>query len=171
MQKTVLVVCRGNIGRSPFTEAVLAKEVARQNLSKEVQVISRGVQGTSVDPEPVQFPNITYYPQMYHDAKPVLDELDVDLSDHTSTPISKTDAETADILLAVDDKTQQALQTLFPDQSQKIHLVSEIIDEQRNIIDPEGVSGADKQRQIFLDLQNIATTGFPKLLVLLGIRP
>lgn len=152
-QRFVVVVCRGNIGRSPFTEAVLNDELTKRKLNERIRVISRGVQGTIVDPEPVKFSNITRYPDMYKGAKPVLDELGIDLSVHVSTPISEADAKAADILLAVDNKTRENLATLFPDQVQKIHLISELVNESQDIVDPEGVSGADKQRQIFTDLR------------------
>jgi len=169
-RQLVIVVCRGNIGRSPFAEAVLNGELSRRNLNEKIGVISRGVQGTSVDPEPVKFSNITYYPEMYKDAKPVLDALSIDLSAHVSTPINEADAKAANILLAVDGKTREGLASLFPDQVSKIHLISELVNQNRDIVDPEGVSGADKQRQIFTDLRNIALAGFPKLLVLLDVE-
>ena len=170
-QRLVVVVCRGNIGRSPFTEAVLNVELTKRNLNEKIRVISRGVQGTIVDPEPVKFSNITHYPEMYKDAKPILEELGIDLSAHVSTPINEVDAKAADILLAVDGKTRESLAVLFPDRVAKIHLMSELVNENRDIVDPEGVSGADKQRQIFTDLRNMTLAGFPKLLELLNAKP
>jgi len=169
-QRLVVVVCRGNIGRSPFMEAVLNDELTKRNLNERIRVISRGVQGTIVDPEPVKFSNITHYPEMYKDAKPILDELGIDLSGHVSTPISDADVKMADILLAVDNKTRENLATLFPDQVQKVHLLSELVNESRDIVDPEGVSGADKQKQIFTDLRDVTLAGFPKLLELLDVE-
>ena len=167
MQDLIVVVCRGNIGRSPFAEAVINQELSRRGLHGKFHVISRGVQGTAIDPEPVKFPNITYYKELYEDSKPTLDNLGIDLSKHTSTPINENDADNASILLALDDKTRKGLVGLFPRNANKIHLISELIGNDQDIIDPEGVSGESHQRQLFTDLRETIVTGFPTLLEIL----
>lgn len=91
----------------------------------------------------------------------------MDLSKHVSKPVNQADVEGADILLAVDTKTRDGLLALFPDQNNKIYLLSELVGERRDIIDPEVVSGKDKQEQIFAELRRIVIEGFPKLLQLL----
>jgi len=163
----VITVCRGNIGRSPFAAAVLNQEIARRGLAAGVAVASRGVQGTAVDPKPVRFPNITYYKELYEDSRPTLESLGIDVSGHVSTPITGLDAQDADILLAMDAKTRDGLMTLFPDQAFKVHLASELVGEHRDIVDPDGVTGVEKQRQIFTDLSDTLVTGLPELMRLL----
>src|SRR5260221_7198402 len=151
-QKVIVAVCRGNIGRSPFAEAVINQELIERKLDSQFRVISRGIQGTAIDTKPVSFPNITFYQELYRDAKPTLDKFGIDMSRHVSTPIDIADAEQSDILLAMDSKTQDGLIKLFPNQGHKIHLVSELIGEHRDIADPEGVSIQEIQEQIFHDL-------------------
>lgn len=165
-KKLIVCVCRGNIARSPFAQAIITKELRCRNLSNEYTSISRGTQGTIVDPQPVQFPNITHYEQLYQDSQPSLEKFEVDLSTHISSPIDKDIANKANVLIAVDNKTKQALLYLFPDQAKKVYLLSEIVNQQRDIIDPEGVSGVEKQEKIFSEIHSIIHQGFSKLLTL-----
>jgi len=167
-KKLIVCVCRGNIARSPFAEAVIINELNQRNISDKYLSISRGVQGTVIDPQPVKFPNITYYDQLYKDSKPSLEKFNIDLSTHISTPINKNIANKASILIAMDNKTKQILLTLFPEQTKKVHLLSELINESKDIIDPEGISGVEKQEKIFSEIQDIIHRGFSKLLILVN---
>lgn len=163
-KKTVVVICRGNIARSPFAAAVIEQELARRGLGRKFRVLSRGKQGTPVDPEPVKHPNITFYGQLYTDSKPTLVKFGVDLSRHVSQPITKDVADTADILLAVDTQVETALQTLFPAAASKICLLSELAGPRRDISDPEKATGAKAQQQIFTTLHDTIINGFDNLL-------
>ena len=130
-------------------------------------MISRGTQGVAPDDlEPVKFRNITFYSSLYQDSKAWLEERGIDLSSHISTPIDGEVAEHASVLFAMDRKTQKALLTLYPDHAIKVHLLSELVGDDREIIDPECVSGRQKQEQIFTEIENRIVEGFPRLLVL-----
>lgn len=166
-QHLIVVVCRGNIGRSPFAEMIIDQELHKRNLLQSVRVSSRGVQGTVADPEPVSFPNITYYEDMYKDSKPTLDKFAVDLSAHVSKTIQKSDAAQATLLLAMDNKTQNALLELFPNEAQKVHLLSELVGDSHDILDPEEVSGMGPRREIFTEIHDTLTNGFPELMQML----
>jgi len=167
-KKLIVSVCRGNIARSAVAEKIIENELFNTGLIDKYSSISRGTQGTSVDPQPVKFPNITYYEKLYEDSKPSLEKLNIDLSSHISTPIDKNIAQEASILLAMDKKTKQALLVLFPEQEKKVHMFSELINEDRDIVDPEGVSGTEKQEKIFTEIQNTIIQGFQKLLSLVN---
>lgn len=167
--KTVLVVCRGNIARSPIAEFFLNKEISKALLKDGMVVFSRGTQGTSVDPQPVRFPNISYYSDLYQEAKPALDELNIDISKHVSKPINEVDVKKADIILVVDTKTQKAVETLFPNFKNKIHTLSELVGKNEDFPDPENLRGTEKHLRVFRDIQNTIEVGFPRLLNLLQI--
>ena len=79
-KKLIVCVCRGNIARSPFAEVIITNELRQRNLSDSYLSISRGVQGTVVDPQPVRFPNITYYDELYKDSRQSLKKFGVDRS-------------------------------------------------------------------------------------------
>lgn len=167
--KTIVSVCRGNIARSAVAEKIIEKELQSRGLSYTFVSISRGIQGTIVDPEPVKFPNITYYKDLFNDSEPTLKKFNIDLSSHVSKPIDKDTAEKASILLAVDHKAKESLITLFPNLKDKIHMLSSLIDKDVDIIDPEGISGKEKQEKIFTEIKEIILMGFPKLLKLLSV--
>lgn len=164
MNKKVVVVCRGNIARSPFAEAILKQELNNRDLSDRYDVTSRGVQGTVIDSQPVKFPNITYYDQLYNSAKPALEKFGVDLSKHHSAPIDHNLAVSADLLLALDQKTANGLRTLFPEQAHKVHLLSDFADVADDIDDPEQASDQTRQTQIYFELHDALVAGLPKLL-------
>lgn len=165
--KTVLVVCRGNIARSPVAEFFLNKEISKASLNDKIVVFSRGTQGTSVDPQPVKFPNISYYSDLYQEAKPALDELNIDISKHVSRPINEVDIKKTDIILVVDTKTQKAVETLFPNFKDKIHTLSELVGRNEDFPDPENLSGTEKHLKVFKDIKNTIENGFSNLLRLL----
>jgi protein-tyrosine phosphatase len=160
----IVPVCGGNIARSAAAEALIKQELDKGGLSDMYEVISRGTQGTRVDKTPVKHPNITLYSSLFHALEPVLRKLGIDLSSHVSTPIDEDVAARASVMLAMDRKTYQGLLALFPDQADKIHMFSELVDEERDIRDPIGVKGIKKQEQIFTDIRDIIIRGFPKLL-------
>ena len=159
----VVMVCRGNVARSPFAAAVVKQELKRRHLDGSLEVLSRGIQGSQVDPEPVKYPNITYYREKYRPLRKLFAELQIDLRDHQATTIDQATADSASILLAMDGKTADALRSLFPGQAEKIHLFSELGELARAIPDPEFVSSSDSV-QVFLDIRSLITTGFPRLL-------
>jgi protein-tyrosine-phosphatase len=161
--KHIVVVCRGNIARSPFAEAIIKQELAKYKRADEYEVVSRGTQGTAIDPVPVKFPNITYYEQLYKDAKPTLDKFGVDLSAHISKPIDGAIVEEADIILALDNKTKTALVKLFRGQTAKIHLLYELVGQSQDIKDPEVLSGEQAQAQVFTEVRNVLIEGMPNL--------
>ena len=166
MKKMIIAFCRGNIARSPFAEAVINRELIKRGLNNQFCAISRGIQGTMVDPIPVKFPNITFYTDLYRDAKPALDKFNIDITSHISKPVDKQTANDACLLLAVDRKTFDGLLTLFPESKSKIHLLSELTGKETDFEDPAEVNGKDKQMQIFSGIEQTITQGFSKLLIL-----
>lgn len=165
-KKLIVFVCKGNIARSPFAEAITQKELIKKRIDDKYRVISRGVQGTVVDPQPVKFSNIVSYKKLYQEAKPILDKFKVDLSDHSSQIIDEETAHSAAIILAMDQRIQDDLLQLFPKQKEKIYLFSELIGKRIGIVDPETVSGVDTQNNIFTGIYATIINGLPTLLSL-----
>lgn len=168
-QKVILVVCRGNIARSPVAEFFINSEIKKRSLDSKIMVISRGTQGTLVDPQPVKFSNISFYDDLYAEAKPALDALKVDLSAHVSKPVTREDVNMASVILAVDQKTKNALLQLFPDMNQKVHMLTELTGNTEDFPDPENLNGKEKHLKIFTEIKEVITNGFEKLISLTGI--
>ena len=166
-KRTLVVVCRGNIARSPFASEVINQELARCKRTEELHAVSCGVQGTRVDPVPVKHPNITHYPAMYKPVKALLAELKIDLSTHVSRPIDEQMATQASILIAMDDQTKHALLKLFPREARKIYLFTELLGGTGSITDPDKVAESAQLPIIFTDLHRRIKRGLPKLLTVL----
>lgn len=170
-KKLIVPVCRGNIARSPVAEIIIRRGLEVRGLYDQYEVLSRGTQGVALDDKkPAEFRNITFYHDEYNDLRAWLDERNIDLTSHTSTPIDMNVAEHASIMLAMDKRTQQALLVLFPEYAKKIHMFSELIDEEKEIIDPDGVRGRQKQEQIFNQIEKTISEGFSHLLSLVDGR-
>lgn len=163
-KRIILVVCRGNIIRSPFAEAVINRELVKRGLTDNFRAISKGTQGTAVDPIPVKFPNITFYKKEYGFSKPTLNKLKINITNHVSKPVDRETANKASVIFAVDDINRVALLKLFPNLKGKIFKLSELINKNKNFVDPETISGAEKYLNILSTLNNTIVKGFPKLL-------
>lgn len=161
MKKTILIVCRGNIIRSPFAEVVLNNEIRRRGLEKQMFAISRSIQGTRIDPVPVKFPNISYYKEEYDLAKPIFEKLNIDLSNSVSKPVNKTDMNNASIVVAIDNKVKDQLGLLFPDFKTKIFKFSYLFNKKSGLADPEGKQNTGK---VLTEINNAITKSFDAFL-------
>lgn len=169
-KKIILIACRGNIIRSPFAEAVINRELAKRGLRNIFHTISRGTQGTPADPIPVKFPNITFYKREYGFSKPTLNKFKINITNHVSRPIDRKTAETANVIFAVDERSNIALLKLFPNLKDKIYKLSELININKDFTDPETVNGVEKYSQILSSINNTIIKGFLKLLRLANMK-
>jgi len=160
----IVFVCRGNIARSPAAEVILKRELRRRGIDKKFVVLSRGLQGTFVDPKPVQHPNITFYHPLYEYSKPALKKLKIDIENHVSKPINRTVAEEAGILIGFDRKNRDVLLVLFPEMKNKIHLLSEFTGGKEDFPDPAGVDGEEKHFEIYKGIERAIKKGFSRLI-------
>lgn len=163
--KLILMVCRGNISRSPVAAIILQRKLAEHGLDGRYSVASRGTQGVAPDDlEPVKFPNITYYGDFYENSRGWLHKHAIDLSSHTSRPIDHDIVRKASVIFVMDRRTLQALAVLFPDEVHKTHLLAEIIAEHEEVIDPEEALERVKVEHILNSMEAMIATGLPTLL-------
>ncbi len=134
-KKFIVCVCKGNILRSAVAEKLIYVYLRQNHLDHNYQIISRSIQGTRVEPRPVRYPNLTYYGEVYNRVKPFLKELNIDLSEHKSTPIDYSVVTKASVIIAMDIQTHQNLCFLFPLHTHKIHLFSHMANISREICD------------------------------------
>lgn len=170
-KKQILVVCRGNILRSSFAEVIIKRRIYKENLQDRFSVISRGTQGTEIDPIPVKFKNVTFYKDIFPLAKKSLNKYSIDLSHHISKSVKKEDALNSSIIFAMDNKTYKALQRLFPRYVSKIYKFSAITNnEEINFDDPEKMNTEQEYEAIFDKIHKTVQTGFSKLITLAKIE-
>lgn len=109
----VLLVCLGNICRSPMAEGILRKRLSEMGLNQQVQVDSAGTgawhQGEAADPrtQAVLKKNNAYF-------------------EHCARRVVPSDAE-YDFLLVMDQSNLQDLQRLLPNASHRIELILDYV--------------------------------------------
>ncbi len=167
-KKIVLVVCWGNIYRSPVAKIFLDREIKKRGLEKELVCESRGIHGSGNVP-PTKFPNFSCYEEECRAAKPVMEKYGLDLTNQISQPIDEQIIAESAIIFALDEKTQKAIISRFPQAEKKIHLLTELTGKPRSIEDPDGVTETEKYEAVTKEIHDCVTSGFPKLLNLLKL--
>lgn len=110
--KSVLFVCTGNTCRSPMAEGLFRKAVTERG---DFRVASAGVSaypGDAANPETVRF----------------LKGRQIDLADFRSQPVSLELIENATHVFAMTAGHLNALESLFPEHSEKFFLTCEFVD-------------------------------------------
>lgn len=107
MIKTVLVVCIGNICRSPMAEGLLKQALPEAN------VVSAGLGalvGQPADPHAVALMN----------------GLGLDISSHRARQLSRAIATQADLILVMDNSQRQEIQSLHPATTGRVFRLGEL---------------------------------------------
>lgn len=121
---TILMVCTANICRSPVAAALLRDRLRQRGLAGwSVQsagtwaVAPRAASRYSID---------------------VMDRYGFDISDHRSTMVNEDHLRAADLVLTMEIGHAEALRAEFPQQADKVFMLSEMIGQTYNITDPYG---------------------------------
>lgn len=149
----ILIVCTGNICRSPVAEALLRDRLQRQGLD-EWRVESAGTWAS---------PGI---PASAYSIE-VLAEQGLDIRGHASHPIGPADLSSADLILCMETGHVEALRAEFPRNAWKIHLLSEMSGPGYSVNDPYGGprSGYEKMLSELTDLVDEGLAQIMKLAV------
>ncbi len=111
MFKNVMIVCIGNICRSPMAEALL------QHNKPELTVFSSGIGalvGKPADPSSIE----------------LMKQKGIDLSQHCAQQINSVLVSKSDLILTMEQKHINAIQSKFPESRGKVHLIGKWIDNQ-----------------------------------------
>lgn len=127
----ILVVCTGNICRSPMAEALLETALG----SPEISVSSAGTHAR--DGLPAQPPAVE-----------VMAARGIDISMHRSRPLTAHIADAADLILVMEQAHAEHIQRHLPEAAAKTRLLSDFYDESAGIDvpDPYGGTTADYER-------------------------
>lgn len=132
----ILVVCTGNLHRSPFAEAILLRRFGELGLT-DVAVESAGLAAPEGEACPVEVVQAAA-------------EWNVDLSSHRARQVSGIMIREADLVLTLERYHFTALATAFPVDREKLHLLS-VFDPEENpedIPDPAEMDG-DGLRSVY----------------------
>lgn len=116
--RSVLVLCHGNLFRSPFVESLLAANIP------ELRITSAGIHAADQHTSPDR-------------AIRLAAEFGVDLNAHRTTPISAEILSAADLILVMEGAQRAELARLHPDVKSKVRVLGDFLDSRpRELPDP-----------------------------------
>jgi len=141
----ILVVCTGNLCRSPFAEHVLRRKL--ENAGVYAEVFSRGLQDIGSQPVP-------------DTAQLVAAEFGIDLSAHRSAPFSPQDIQRTALAWVMTSRQRKHIGQLNPTGIGKVFLLSQP-DDGIDITDPVG-QPAEVFREVFLEISDYIDAWLPR---------
>lgn len=134
MFKNVMIVCVGNICRSPMAEALL------QDQQPQLNVLSSGIGalvGKPADPM----------------AQELMSEKGINLGNHSAQQINSVLVSASDLILTMEQKHINAIQSKFPESRGKVHLIGKWSDNQE-VPDPY-----KKNKEAFISALSLIEAG------------
>jgi protein-tyrosine-phosphatase len=125
MMPAVLIVCTGNLCRSPMAEGLLRAQLAYDEARRDWQVGSAGT--WAIEGRPAT----TY-------AIKEMAQRGIDLRGHHSRGVIREMMAEVDLVLAMTRQHKEALEAAFPDHAHKVYLLSEMVGQTYSISDPYG---------------------------------
>ena len=150
----ILVVCTGNVCRSPMGEGILKHLLAQQGLADRVDVRSAGTWGSSGS-------------AASDFAVRAAAEHGIRIESHRSSPLRRSLVREADLILAMEPAHLEEILVQEPDASDKAFLVTTFADAENG--DPGGVEdpfGADldSYRTTYEEVDHLLRLGLPRVL-------
>lgn len=152
---SVLFICSANICRSPMAMGLLRSMV--EDSSDQWKIESSGVWDMGDQPAALN-------------TQLVLQERGIDLNDHASHTITGTMLSEFNLVLVMEDIHKEVLKLAFPEYTDRIYMLSEMVGEFYDIVDPIGGSLADFE-ETALEMERILTEGFEKISILAADKP
>ncbi|MFC2023641.1 low molecular weight protein arginine phosphatase [Chloroflexota bacterium] len=125
MVATILCVCTGNVCRSPMAEGILRQRLANQGLGGQHRVFSAGV--WALDGRPAS-----------ENARQVMKEKGIDISDHIAHSIAASDVSDADLILVMSREHQDMIVNTWSQYRWKVYRLSEMTGKRKDVRDPYG---------------------------------
>jgi protein-tyrosine-phosphatase len=121
----VLFVCTANICRSPMAAGLFKRVLEDKNPEGDWQVESAGTWG--LDGEPAAAGSLV-----------VMENKGIDISDHRARSVDQNLLQAFDLILTMESGQKESMRMEFPESSDKIFLLSEMVDQKQDVDDPYG---------------------------------
>jgi protein-tyrosine phosphatase len=154
VKKLVLVVCTGNICRSPMAAGLLRRRLGEAGLAGEVEVASRGFY--VYDGQPASAAAVA-----------LLGESGLDISQHASATLTADDLRRASVVLVMEEAHRRSIFYTAPEHMRKVVLWAELAGEHGDVPDPYGRDRAAYASAYAL-IDRLLTQGWPRLMEKLG---
>lgn len=157
MKRSILLVCTGNVCRSPMAAAIFAAEANRVGDADQYDVSSAGTWALETEPAS---PN----------AQAVMQHRGLSLEGHRARTVTDEMLMTADLVLVMTRHHLDSLGAEFPGARAKIHLLSELVGQQYDIGDPYGAS-LDEYEVCAVELTQLIERGYRRVDRWLALAP
>ena len=148
--KRILIVCTGNICRSPMAAGLLRHRLAEDGLGGQVMVYSAGIWG--LDGQPAS-----------EHAKQVMAARGVDIGDHRARTLHRYDLEPADLILTMEESHRRSIFYAQPAALRKVFLFSEMAGEHDDVDDPYGLP-IEAYHRCADELERLIAQGYDEIL-------
>jgi protein-tyrosine-phosphatase len=150
--RTILVVCTGNLCRSPMAAAFLQARLDQDRERQDWQVLSAGTWASEGRPA-----------SPYAIAEMM--ERGIDIGAHRSRNTEENLIREADLILVMTRNHAKALSAAFPDQSDKLYLLSDMVRESYDISDPYGGTRFEYS-YVAQELERLIDAGYDRIVSL-----
>lgn len=154
--KQLLVVCTGNICRSPMAAGIIRKRLMQKELSNKIHVRSAGVMAEDGRPAS-QF------------AIELLGIQGIALGQHSAHRLRVEDIDAATLILVMEESQRRSIFYLSPSNLHKVVLLSELANEHEDIFDPYGASRRTYEN-VLSRIDHYIDAGWQMLLNLLSVH-
>ena len=121
----VLFVCTANICRSPIAVGIFNKILDEQNPEGDWRVESAGTWG--LDGEPAAAGSLA-----------VMKNNGIDISEHRARSVNQDLLQVFDLILTMESGQKESMRMEFPEVSDRIFLLSEMVNQKQDVDDPYG---------------------------------